>query len=204
MTAITDIETKKSTKTHPMPDFLSHADIYLTTFWYIAIPVSLIFIVQTILTFAGVSHDSDIDTEVPHDSDSPMELFTLRNMINFLLGFSWGGICFYSSIDNKFLLVVAAVIVGIIFVALFFYILQQVKKLEEDNTFDINQIKGLVADVYLRIPENQQGKGKILVSHGGSMHELEAVTLDTLIQTGEKVVVLDIFEENIVLVGRIE
>ncbi|MBC7884588.1 MAG: serine protease [Saprospiraceae bacterium] len=187
-----------------MPDFLSNADIYLTTFWYVAIPVSLIFIVQTVLTFAGVSHDSDIDTEVSHDIAGPMELFTLRNMINFLLGFSWGGICFYNSIEHKFLLVLVAIITGVIFVALFFYIIQQVKKLEEDHTFDIHQIKGLVADVYLRIPENQQGKGKIQVSLHGSMHELEAVTLDTLIQTGEKVVVLDIFEENIVLVGRIE
>jgi len=82
-----------------MMEFLADADIYLKTFWYIALPVSLFFLIQTIMTVVGAGHgDTDVDT---HSFDSPMELFTLRNMVNFLLGFSWGGISFYSTISNK-------------------------------------------------------------------------------------------------------
>ena len=187
-----------------MMDFLANADIYLKTFWYIAIPVTAIFIIQTILTFVG-SADLDIDSEFDTSHiDSPMELFTLRNMINFLIGFSWGGICFYTSIVNKIILVIVAVLIGVIFVTLFFYIIQQIKKLEEDNTFDIQNIIGLTADVYLRIPENLSDKGKIQVSYKGTVHELEAVTEGNKIQTGDKVQILDIQSDNIVLVKKID
>jgi hypothetical protein len=39
-------------------------------------------------------------------TDMPFEIFTLRNLINFLLGFSWTGISFYDAIENKMLLIV--------------------------------------------------------------------------------------------------
>ena len=185
-----------------MMEFLADADIYLKTFWYIALPVSLFFIIQTALTVMGAG-DSDIDTDT-HSFDSPMELFTLRNMVNFLLGFSWGGISFYSTISNKALLVALAIFIGLAFVAMFFYLIKQIKKLEEDNTFNILEIKGNVADVYLRIPESMSGNGKIHVSHKGTLHELEAVTDEGLIPTGEKVLVLDVQPGNVVLVRRLE
>jgi len=183
-------------------EFLADADIYLKTFWYIALPVSLFFIIQTVMTIMGAGDgDTDVDT---HSFESPMELFTLRNMVNFLLGFSWGGISFYSTISNKPLLVAIALIIGLSFVAMFFYLIKQIKKLEEDNTFNIEEIKGNVADVYLRIPESLTGNGKIHVSHKGTLHELEAVTDQGLIPTGEKVLVLDVQPGNIVLVRRLE
>lgn len=104
-----------------MFDFLSDADIYLKTFWYVAMPVSLIFILQSAMTFIGIG-DMDTDHDTGGDfghGDSPMELFTLRNMINFLWD-SVGVVSVFNTIDNKFLLVTASVGVGVIFVALFF------------------------------------------------------------------------------------
>jgi hypothetical protein len=186
-----------------MLEFISGADIYLKTFWYIAIPVSTIFIVQTILTFAGIGEvEVDGDTEMSHVGGT-FELFTLRNIINFLLGFSWAGIGFYNSIENKILLIIASLLVGVIFVAIFFYLIQQMKRLEEDNTFDINQIMGLEASVYLRIPKQNEGSGKIHVSHQGSMHELEAISSDGMIPTGETVLITNIGIDQIITVQRI-
>ncbi len=56
------------------------------------------------MTFAGVdSHDglsADFDSDLSH-GDTPFQLFTFRNLINFLLGFSWTGISFYGTIDSK-------------------------------------------------------------------------------------------------------
>ena len=80
-------------------ELLEHSEPLLKAFWYIALPVSIFFLLQTILTFIGLS-GSETDTEVS-DNDMPFELFTLRNLINFLLGFSWAGISFYNSIKNK-------------------------------------------------------------------------------------------------------
>ncbi|MEY3421752.1 MAG: hypothetical protein RIR48_2048 [Bacteroidota bacterium] len=188
-----------------MFDFLNDADIYLKTFWYIAMPVSLIFILQSAMTFIGLA-DMDTDTDSGGEfghSDSPMELFTLRNLINFLLGFSWGGISFYTSIDNKFLLVIAAVGVGVVFVALFFYLIQQFRKLEENNTFTAQSVINQEGEVYLRIPPAGDGNGKIQVSYKGTVHELDAISESDALATGDKVIITEILPEEIAVVRKI-
>jgi hypothetical protein len=56
----------------------------LKAFWYIALPVSL-FSTQTIMTFLGLSDgETDMDSDTG-DVELPFEIFTLRNLINFLL-----------------------------------------------------------------------------------------------------------------------
>jgi hypothetical protein len=85
--------------------------ILLKAFWYIALPVN-IFWTQTIMTFLGLSDgETDMDSDTG-DVELPFEIFTLRNLINFLLGFSWTGISFYNSIENKTVLIIISVIVG--------------------------------------------------------------------------------------------
>jgi hypothetical protein len=57
----------------------------LKAFWYIALPVSLFFWLQTIMTFLGLSDgETDMDSDTG-DVELPFEIFTLRNLINFLL-----------------------------------------------------------------------------------------------------------------------
>jgi hypothetical protein len=46
------------------------------------------------MTFLGLSDgETDMDSDTG-DVELPFEIFTLRNLINFLLGFSWTGISF--------------------------------------------------------------------------------------------------------------
>ena len=97
-------------------NFLENYEPLLKAFWYIALPVSLFFALQTIMTFVGLSDgETDMDSDTG-DSDLPFEIFTLRNLINFLLGFSWTGISFYDSITNKMILIAISVGVGLLFV----------------------------------------------------------------------------------------
>jgi hypothetical protein len=111
------------------------------------------------------------------DVELPFEIFTLRNLINFLLGFSWTGISFYNSIENKTVLIIISVIVGLLFVAIF--LIKQILKLSENNSFKIESTLHKTAQVYLTIPEAKSGKGKVLISVNGAMHELDAMTLST-------------------------
>lgn len=50
----------------------------------------------------------------------------------------------------------------------------------------------------MKIPAN--GKGKVQVSHNGSVHELEAISDSLLMETGTKVTIVDVLENNILLV----
>ncbi len=186
-------------------EFFDNLDPLLKTFWFIAIPVSLIFLIQTIMTFFGSDADAleaDFDGDL-QDVDSQFQLFSLRNLINFLLGFSWGGIAFYSSITNKPLLVSISFAIGIAFLFLFFLIIRQFQKLAESNTFKISNTLNKTAEVYLSIPGNKTGRGKIMISVNGTYHELPAMTELDKIPTGTMVKVVRIENENILIVEPI-
>ncbi|KXK42107.1 MAG: hypothetical protein UZ11_BCD004001525 [Bacteroidetes bacterium OLB11] len=119
------------------------------------------------------------------------------------MGFSWTGISFYTTIANKAVLIFLSLIVGGLFVYLFFLVIRQVQKLAEDNTFKIANTLNKSAEVYLTIPENKLGKGKIMVSVNGSLHELDAMTENEKIQSGSTVKVVKIENNNILIVEKI-
>ncbi|MEZ4910773.1 MAG: hypothetical protein R2774_07910 [Saprospiraceae bacterium] len=177
-------------------EFLQHADSFLKFFWYLAIPVSIIFVIINGLPLLDLD---SIDTDVEHP-DSPSELLSFRNILNFLLGFSWGGIAFYSSIPSKWLLFLVAVIVGLIFFFSFKYIIHQFLRLQEDNTFKIQNTLGRNGETYLRIPEKRSGIGKVHLQLDGRVKELDAMTDSDTIPTGSEIVVVDILETQILIV----
>ncbi|MEM0543613.1 NfeD family protein [Flavobacterium sp. j3] len=185
--------------------FLENLEPLLRAFWYIALPVSLFFLLQTIMTFVGFG-GSDMETTIEGESndfgDTPFELFTLRNLINFLLGFSWSGISFYTTFENKAIVILIATIIGAVFVALFFFIIKQMMKLNENNSFSTEKTLNKTATVYITIPEKKSGTGKIQISINGSFHELEAITENDAIETGAVVKVAKI-ENNIIIVEKI-
>lgn len=189
-----------------MFETLAGLEPILKSFWYIAVPVSIIFLLQTILSFAGADTSDglqpDFDGDMGH-TDAPFQLFSFRNLVNFLLGFSWTGIAFYPIITNKVLLFIVALAVGILFLALFFLIIKQIRKLGEDNSFQIQETLGKKAEVYLRIPGEKGGKGKIHISVRGSVHELDAITTGSDIPTGAVVTIVAVDTSGLLIVESI-
>jgi len=187
-------------------DFFDLMPPILRGFWYIAIPSSLFFLGQTLLTFFGADATDGVDADFDSNlsgTEAPFQLFSLRNLINFLLGFSWSGIAFYTTIPNNALLLLFATLVGSAFVWLFFIIIKQLQKLAEDNSFKLSNTLNKTAEVYLTIPEHMTGKGKILISVNGSFHELEAVTQQERIASGSIVKVVAIESDNLLRVEKI-
>ncbi len=188
-----------------MTDFFSGMTTLQQAFWYLAFFASAIFLFQTILTFLGTDASADVDADFNgdfHNVEAPFELFTFRNLINFLLGFGWTGAAFYGKM-NDYLLLAFATIVGLVFIAIFFIIIKQFMKLQEDNTFKIENTIGKTGSVYITIPAKKTGKGKVQLSINGSYHELDAVTeQQTSISTGENVKVL-LVENNTLIVEKI-
>jgi hypothetical protein len=159
--------------------FFDAMDPVLRAFWYIALPASLLFIGQTVLTFMGADATDGVDADFDSNlsgTESPFQLFSFRNLINFMLGFGWAGIALYNSVASTAVLVLLAIIAGSAFVWMFFIIIKQLTKLAEDNSFKPEMAIAKTAEVYLTIPGAMSGKGKILVSVNGSVHELDAVT----------------------------
>lgn len=184
-------------------EYFDHLEPLLKTFWFIAIPASIIFILQTVLTFVGADASDGVDADFDSDlseTDAPFQLFSLRNLINFLLGFGWTGISFYDSISNKTVLILISLLVGILFVIVFFVVIKQIQKLAENNSFKIQNTLDKTAEVYLTIPAKKSGKGKILVSVNGSFHELDAITEKDEIKSGLIVKIVKIESGNLLVV----
>lgn len=178
-------------------------DTWMQVFWGCAIVGSLIFIVQMVLTLIGMdSSDMDVDFDGADTMDlgGGISLFSIKNFVNFIVGFGWGGVCFAGIIENKWLLTFVAMLVGIAFVIMFFFIKKQTKKLEHNGAFLINDCVGKTVDVYLRIPKNKSGKGKVQVSLNGSVQEFDAMTAGESIASGQKVEVLSVIDGSTVLV----
>ncbi|MDR2147360.1 MAG: serine protease [Tannerella sp.] len=177
-------------------------------YWGIALFSTVVFIIQSIMTFMGMDAHDGADADFSgHDlqgGEEPFQLFTFRNLISFLLGFSWTGIGFSKIIDNPVWLMILAFLVGVLFVGIFFFILRQMMRLAEDNSFNINHVLNQIAEVYIPIPEQRKGKGKVSISVRGSVHEIDALTDgETRIASGASVRIVKIESESLVLVERL-
>ena len=64
-----------------MKEFFANMDGTQQFYWYIAIGASVIFIIQTIMTFVGADADTGVDADFDGNldgGDSPFQLFSLR------------------------------------------------------------------------------------------------------------------------------
>ncbi|MCQ2223077.1 MAG: serine protease [Bacteroidaceae bacterium] len=191
-----------------MYDWYNSLDPALRIYWGVAIFASVIFVIQTVMSFVGIG---DMDTDASVDVDpSPdamddagaMHLLSIRNIVYFLLGVGWTGVSLWNTIDNRIVLALIAVAVGCLFVAIFLFLFRQMMKLQHNGAFDINDAVGKTVDVYLRIPAAGQGMGKVQVSFNGSIQELDARTdSSAMIPSGAKVRVIDVIDRSVLIVA---
>lgn len=166
--------------------FLHNSSLLLKSFWFIAIPISLMFLIQTLVFLTGldVMDQSENYNSILNEEDSAFHFFSLKSLIHFLFSFSWTGILLYGFIEEPLSLFVLSVTSGILFVFLCAYIIKKVQLLRIDNTFKIQHAVNQTAEVYLPIPENKNGVGKIRVTIKGIIHEIVAVTEHDKIEAG--------------------
>lgn len=187
-------------------------DPTLRVYWGVAIFSSVIFVIQMLMSFIGIGDmgDSDVDMDFDGgdgdalDDAGAMHLLSIRNIVYFLLGFGWAGVSLWNTIPNRILLAIVAVAVGLCFVGIFLFLFRQMMRLQHNGAFDIQDSIGKVCDVYVRIPANGQGLGKVQISLNGSVQELSARTdSDQMIPSGTKVRVLQIIDRNVLVVEKV-
>lgn len=161
-------------------------------YWSIAIAASLIFVIQTILTFIGIdSHgDFDFSHDTTLDAGGFASLFSVRSFINFLVGFGWAGVTFVGCISSGWLVLILSLAVGVLFACIYVFLLRKLHHLEADGTISASDTLGLSASVYLRIPGGRAGKGKVQLSVNNSTREYDAMTDGDTIPTGAQVTVV--------------
>ena len=180
--------------------------------WGITLTATLVFIIQSILTFVGADADSNFDVDVDTSMDGSdlsnidggSNLYTFRNFVNFLLGFGWSFILLQDSIPPVALRVVVSVLVGIALVAAVMYLFKWLAGMQQSGNIDIaTSAKGCEGKVYLTIPAAESGEGKVQITISGAVREYNAVTdSEVPLKTGTPIRVVDVVNANTVLVEQ--
>lgn len=178
--------------------------------WGVTLTASLIFIIQSILTFIGADADSNFDVDVDTSMDGSdlsnidggSNLYTFRNFINFLLGFGWSFILLQESITSVPVLIIVSVIIGVALVAAVMYLFKWLAGMQQSGNIDVEKVaKGCEGTVYLTIPAAQGGEGKVQISISGAVREYNAVTdNEEDLKTGVAIRVVDVVNSHTVLV----
>lgn len=191
-----------------MQEWWMSLEMFDKVVWVIAFTVSLIFLIQTVMTFVGMDSDVGLDADFDGDMSAddgagPFQLFTFRNFINFFLGFSWTVIALRGQIPNITVLVLVGSLVGAALVAGIMYMFYFMHKLQQSGNMDIRLAAGKTAEVYLTIPGYRNGMGKIHVNIQGTIRELDAITESDTLPSGSMVRVLSVVDERILLVEKL-
>lgn len=191
-----------------MSEWWNSLDLFMKILWGISIGTSLIFIIETVLTFIGIDSDIDTDFEISDGSfetDVSMNLYTFRNLVNFLLGMSWTAIILKDSIQSKALLMVISVAVGMLLVAAVMYMFNWLGKMQQSGNIDVfKSAPGCNGKVYLTVPAERKGTGKVQITINGSVREYDAVTdSDSDIRTGTAIKVTEVLDSYTLLVEEI-
>ena len=155
---------------------------------YIAVPATLILLIQTVLLFAGGAFDSDGDAGVP-DADGPdfdgpdadggplheaaadpetpdtgLHLFTVRGVVAFLVLFGWGGLWLHQVGLPGFLAVFLAIPIGFAGMVGIALAVRQALRLQYDGTLDLRNALGRTGTVYLTVPPGRSSPGKVTLT----------------------------------------
>ena len=188
-----------------MPEFYVSANSFVQMVIRVGAISTLLIFIQIIMLLIGFGEFS-INTDIGDlDGDglfdiAGLKLISVRGVLIFLASASWTYLLVYSYGGSHTISLVIGIIVGIIAMGLFAYAMKKMLDLQEDGTVDIHNSIGKVGTVYLKIPSNRSGKGKVNVLIQERFAEFDAITEEiNEISTGTEVEILKVVNNILVV-----
>ena len=200
-------------------------------FTCIAVPATLVLIVQTVLMIIGASSaeadglGEELPDELPNElpDDIPdgvfgendvtdvvdaagfegLKIFTVRGIISFFVVFGWVGVLMDNSGVHLWITVLVATACGALMMVLLALLFKWMMKLRNDGNVDNRNAVGVSGRVHLVIPPARSGEGKVHLMVQGAYIEREAVTdEDEAIPTGSEIIVVGISGQTTLVVKK--
>lgn len=152
----------------------------------------------------GLDHDHSQEGQHPgedaHGSTSVFRILTVRTVVAALTFFGLVGLTADSAGLGSSSSIVIALAAGLAAMYAVHWLMQQMYRLRADGTVRIQRAVGQTATVYVKIPAERQGVGKIVLNIQDRMVELSAVTAGAEIPSGRTVVVQQFVDSEVVQV----
>lgn len=190
-------------------EFLNSFSMFERVMFWMAVPSTVILVFQSVFTFIGMeNYNNDLpeigNSASPADySMSHFPVLTIKNVIIFFSIFGWTGLAMKKAGAGDMLTIAVAIVAAIVVILLLTYMFYFINKLSEDNTVDVINAIGATGTVYLKIPAEMKGRGKVQAIFQGAQREIDAVTRGEELETGTMIRITEIIEETIVVVEKI-
>lgn len=174
-------------------------------FWSISLIFSVLFLIQFVLSLIGLDFNTDADVDgvhVPSDTglDTDFTILSVRSIIAFFTFFGWTGVLIIGRGGSIWTVIIFSVLAGIAAMFIVGYMMFQFSKLTEAGNADLKDTLYQTGEVYLSIPANKNGHGKIHIKLQGAIKEFDAVTDGDALPTGSAVKVVEVLDRNLLLV----
>jgi membrane-bound ClpP family serine protease len=121
-----------------------------------------------------------------------LHLFSIRGIIAFFMLFGWTGYILSLRDLHAILVFLIAFVAGSIMLVLVGLIYYFLMKISQDGNLILTDAIGKEGNVYIPIPNRNEGTGKIQIIVGESLRTLNAIAKDKSIKTGQQVTVVGI------------
>lgn len=165
-----------------------------------------LFVCQFLLSLLGLGGHDDVgghDVHLDHGSDHGehggghgaswfLSVLTFRAVVAALLFFGLAGMAASAARLPQFAALAIALASGVAALLLVGAAMRGLTRLKDDGTVRIENAVGQTGTVYVTVPGNKSGAGKVTVEFQNRTSEYQAVTFQEQLPTGSKVVVVDI------------
>jgi hypothetical protein len=168
-----------------------------------------IMLLQFLLQLVGIGDfdhgdaSLDLETETHVDVDGHehghsefLKLLSLRTLVAGCAFFGITGLLADSLTLGPIIALLLAVAVGLAAMVLVAWLMSVLAGLHAEGNIDVLGAMGRIGTVYLSIPADKGGHGKVTVSLQERSLEFDAITNDRELKTGESVLVIDVVDDH--------
>lgn len=200
-------------------------------FLMMAVPATVILIIQSFMTFGGLGEGGDANGDGSADGDGSdaggtdahdalhgtdsegdaghvahgmdgFRFFTVRGIVAFLAVFGWMGAAMTDALVPVAVFAIAF-LSGLLAMTLVGLAFWAIIRLQSKGNLDYRYSIGLQGEVYLPVPPERTGVGKVLVTLQERLVEVDAITDEKeKLPTGSRIRVVGLDGNNVLLVSK--
>lgn len=166
-------------------------------FWSLGLISNGLFIVYIAVQFHG-GHDSDL--HAVGEPDAGFAILSLRSLLAFGMFMGYTGVVALRLGGSWAVALLAGTAGGVLAAWLAWRLLRAVLRLQSSGTLDLQNAVGLTGFVHLRIPAGMAGTGKVMIEVQGALREMDALSEEGDIPTGQTVLVVGLTDDEDALI----
>lgn len=160
-------------------------------YWICLLVGGGVVVMQLLATLVGLEGEAPDDVDGHPDISEGLHLFSVRALSAGVAFFGVGGLTARSVGLPMWVGVPLALVSGVLAAVGVAVLMSGMRRLESDQTLQLSHSVGKLGEVYLSIPGQLGGEGKIVLTLQGRTVELSAVTREDAIPTGTRVLIID-------------